>query len=145
MSFVDYYNKNITNVKLCFVYINSSDCIEYVNTENFEMENSNIISSGELIKIIKTNNIKHDVKYTILSILKININLIPQNLNTFIEEDNSSNFTTIINNISPIIFEPTILMFQELNSIIILFREKNSKCNLTKKNGEIIHKTRRLY
>ena len=133
MSFVDYYNKNITNVKLCFVYINSSDCIEYVNTENFEMENSNIISSGELIKIIKTNNIKHDVKYTILSILKININLIPQNLNTFIEEDNSSNFTTIINNISPIIFEPTILMFQELNSIIILFREKNSKCNLTKK------------
>jgi hypothetical protein len=143
MEFVDYYNENVTNVKMCYVYINSSDCIEYVNTEHFEMQNPNIISSEELIKIIKTNNIKHDIKYTILSILKININLIPQNLNTFMEDD-SSNFTTVINNISPITFEPTILMFQELNSVIILFREKHLKCNLTKKNGEIVNKTRRL-
>ena len=144
MAYLDYYNKNITNIKLCYVYINSNDCIEYVNNENFEMQTPNKISSEELIKIIKTNNIKHDIKYTILSILKINIDLVPQNLNTFINNDISTNFTTVINNINQITFEPTISMFNDLNSIIIFFRQKQVNVNLTKKKCEIIHKTRRL-
>ena len=127
-----FYKEDITFVKLNFIYINNDNCIEKMKEENYFFKLNNFLSREEILTIIKKNNIENNIHYSLLSILKYNINIDPIHLKNFFK--NKSNFLTSIKNIDSITFQPTISLFHDLNNIFILFYPKlNSSHTITKK------------
>jgi hypothetical protein len=132
-----YYKEDINSIRLHCIYVNRENDIDKIKEEKIILSRPNQISREEMIGLIKKNNIYRNIKYTILSILKFNINLEPENLKTFIKnscrsENNDNNqvieneFLTSIKNIDAISFNKTISMFQDLNDLFIVFYEKDS-------------------
>ena len=136
----DFYKDDLYYINLKIIYVNIDNEIEKIKCEIFFMENVNTISREEIIKILKDNSYDNSKKYTLLSILKYNLNLDPDEIKNYLKNDLDKKCLLEINNIDTIKLEKSISMFQDLNDLIIIFREKkieikksNSK-NSTKKN-----------
>jgi hypothetical protein len=131
----NYYKENITYVKLTCIYINKHNFIEKINEEKIFLEKENLLSKENIVAIIKRNNIINNIKYSLLSILKYNIDVDPAYLKTFLKMDtiSSQTYLTSIKNIDCIRFNPTIHMFHDLNNLFILFYHDNIPKNITKR------------
>jgi hypothetical protein len=139
----DFYLDNIYYTNIHFIYINKNNDIEKIKEESFLMLTPNYISREEILGLLKRND--YDRKYSILSILKCNITLHPEEIVGFLKSttisDYSDKFMKPIKNIDAITFEKTINMFQDLNDLVFIFYEKhnynkqthNSTNNVTKK------------
>jgi hypothetical protein len=146
-----FYKENNYYVNVHYVYINKNSEIEKIREHSVYMSKPNYILRDEILGLIKRNSIDNDKRYTLLSILKINITLDPNEIKEFLVEEYidfyKDKFCSVVKNIDNILFEQTINMFQDLNDIIILFFEKsNTNINLntvTKKiylNTKLGHK-----
>ena len=128
----NFYKEDIFYIHIHFVYINHSNNIEKIKIDRFFMESPNVISREELVGIIKRNYILNNVKYILLSMMKYNINIDTNNIPFFLKSIDFMNFNEdffkLVKNIDSIRFEPTIQMFQDLNDLIFIFYEKQTKC-----------------
>jgi hypothetical protein len=141
--FQDFYLDDIYYTEIHFIYINTINNIEKIKEEHFLLSTPNYISREEIIGLLKRNTIENNKKYSILSILKCNINLKPEDIKNFLKSKNLTdyldNFLVPIKNIDAISFEKTINMFQDLNDLLFIFYEKSendikrSLNNMTKK------------
>jgi hypothetical protein len=124
----DFYLDNIYYTNIHFIYINKHNDIEKIKEESFLMPTPNYISREEILGLLKRND--HNRKYSILSILKCNITLHPDEIVSFLKSKNISDyndkFMKPIKNIDAITFDKTINMFQDLNDLIFIFFEKNN-------------------
>lgn len=158
--FQDFYLDDIYYTEIHFIYINTSNDIEKIKEDNFLLSTPNYISREEIIGLLKRNTIVNNKKYSLLSILKCNITLKPQEIKNFLKSSNLTdylnNFLVPIKNFDDITFEKTINMFQDLNDLLFIFYEKSdeelkrSANNMTKKvylNQKTKHKkgTRKQY
>jgi len=158
--FQDFYLDDIYYTEIHFIYINSNNDIEKIKEDNFLLSTPNYISREEIIGLLKRNTIVNNKKYSILSILKCNITLKPEEIKNFLKTSNLTdyldNFLVPIKNFDSITFEKTINMFQDLNDLLFIFYEKSdeelkkSANNATKKvyfNQKTNHKngTRKQY
>jgi hypothetical protein len=80
-----------------------------------------------------------------ISILKYNITLNPEDIHLFLRTDNFDYYNDIffksLKNIDTIVFDNTIIAFQDLNTLFILFYEKD-KNNIMTTN---MNNTRKIY
>jgi len=134
----DFYKDDIYFLNIHFVYVNKLNEIEFVKQENFLMTEKNYIKREELIGILKHNTILDNTKYSLLSILRYNIIMEPDDILSFLKsEDYNGDFLSPIKNIDNIKFEKTINTFQDLNDLIFIFYEKETSKdknnNITKK------------
>jgi len=158
--FQDFYLDDIYYTEIHFVYINTSNDIEKIKEEHFLLSTPNYISREEILGLLKRNKNVNNKKYSILSILKCNISLKPEDIKNFLKSSNLTdyldNFLVPIKNIDAITFEKTINMFQDLNDLLFIFYEKSDEelkkqsNNMTKKvylNQKTNHKngTRKQY
>ena len=132
----DFYKENVYYVHINIFYVNNDNEIEKITNEIFFMKNHNVISREEIIDIIKRNSLYNKNMYSLLSILKYNFTLNPEEINDFLNtKDNNYYYNdqnlTIIKHIDKIVFEKTISMFQNLNTLIIIYYEKD-KNNIKK-------------
>jgi len=121
----DFYKEKPTSVKLYFMYTNRENFIEFIKTETILLNNEAKIEKNYLISIIKKNQICHNIKYKLLSLLKFNINIEPLevlNINT-----SQNNYLTIERYLHDIHFEDTVCIFQDINSLFFIFYEPNSQ------------------
>ena len=151
----DYYTEDLTFLQVHCIYINKANEIEKISEDKILLKMPGILSKEEIIGLIKHNLLCNNVKYSLLSILKFNINIDPIYLKTFIKNKNSpaligNNFLQSIKNIDTIKFDKCISMFHDLNDLLILFYEKDKSRDaynkLTKKiyiNPNSIKKTKR--
>jgi hypothetical protein len=133
-----FYKENIQSIKVRCMYINKDNVLEKIKEENIFLKKPNILSKEEIIIIVKNNNKINKTQYSLLTLLKYNIDLEPINLKTFLKTNSfSTNYLTCIKNIDNIHFSPSIYMFQDLNDIFILFYETNNiyNVNISNKNG----------
>ena len=133
------YNSDTFFVNIHFLYINKENVIESVNEQKFIMTIPNYIYRDELVGLIKRNYIRNEKKYILLSILKYNFKLLPENLNTFLKHEDTDyknlnfDFFTQVKNIDTIKFEKSFDMFQDLNDLFLVFYEKtNMESNILK-------------
>jgi len=141
--FQDFYLDDIYYTEVHFIYVNTSNDIEKIKEEHFLLKTPNYISREEIIGLLKRNTIENNKKYSILSILKCNITLKPEEIKGFLNSSNQTdyldNFLVPIKNIDAFSFEKTINMFQDLNDLLFIFYEKSennikrSSNNMTKK------------
>ena len=81
----DYYTEELTVVKIHCIYVSKENEIERVLEDNLILKNPGLLSKEEIVSLIKHNMVCNQVKYELLYILKININLDPIHLKTFIK------------------------------------------------------------
>jgi len=155
----DYYTEELATIKIHCIYINKNNEIERVIEDKIILKTPGLLSKEEIISIIKHGSICNQVKYSLLYILKYNINLEPIYLKTFLRnkallKDIGSPFLQSVKNIDAIKFDKSISMFHDLNNLLIIFYEKDkltngldpSSNNKTKKiyiNSSTFKKTRR--
>jgi len=128
----DFYKDNIYYININIIYVNKENNIEKINQELFIMQNPNMISREEIIGIIKRNSTINDTlinKYSFLTMIKYNFVLNPEDVTTFLKTKEidyyTSKFFTILKNVDTVVFEKTINMFQDLNTLFIIFYEKD--------------------
>lgn len=141
----DYYTEDLTVIKIHCIYINKDNEIEKLLEDKFILKTPGFLSKEEIVSLIKHNMICNQIKYSLLYILKFNINLDPIYLKTFIKnKDKLSNvgnqFLQSIKNIDTIKFDKSISMFHDLNDLLIIFYNKGS--NAPHHN---ISETRKIY
>jgi len=140
----DFYKDNVNYINIHFIYVNKSNDIEKISYEQFLLSKPNILFHTELIKILKMYSILQNTRYSLLSILKYNINISPDEIPNFIKYGTykwNTNYMTLIKKIDDIIFDRTINIFQDLNDLIVLFYEKNIEKNINNYTKKIhLHK-----
>jgi hypothetical protein len=138
-----FYTEKINNVKLNYIYISKDNEIEKIGKDVVFLSQENHISREEMIKILKQNMIHNNKKYSVLSILKYNIDIDPQDVSFYLKNEHDKNaFLHVVKHIDDIILNDTINMFQDLNNIIIIFNERTESLNKTKK---VIVNTKRFH
>jgi len=126
----NYYSEELQFIKIHSIYVDKENSIEKVKEENILLRTPGILQKEELLGIIKHNSFSNEFKYSLLSILKFNINILPENLNTYLRNKNEnigSLFLQSIKNIDSIRFEKSISLFHDINEIIIIFYQPNYK------------------
>lgn len=125
----DYYLDNVHYVCVYYIYVNASNCIEQIKEEMFIMSKLGCILRNELIDLIKRNCKIQNIKYSLLSLLKFNITMEPLEVNQCHNEfdlvDFGNKYFTVLRQIDNVYFENTIHMFQDLNSLIVVFYNDN--------------------
>jgi Txe/YoeB family toxin of Txe-Axe toxin-antitoxin module len=125
-----YYTEDISFIKIHIVYINTNNEIEKIREEKIILKTQGILCKEELLRIIKNNSFSNQNKYSLLSILKYNINIEPIHLKTFLRNKNpaiGAPFLQSIKHIDTIKFEKSISMFHDINELIIIFHKKIHK------------------
>lgn len=138
-----YYNENQLFLRIHFIYVDKNNEICRIREQKHFFVKPNIITKEELIAIIKTNSISSNKLYSLLSILKFNINIQPQDFKSFLKPNYvNDQFLQSITNINDIIFDKSISIFHDINALFIILYEKqtilknintNSSKNITKK------------
>lgn len=128
----DFYKEKPTSVKLYFMYINREKIIDIIKTEHFLLNDKAKIEKEDLISIIKKYQVCYNTKYKLLSLLKFNIDLEPNDVisNTFMTLSDTTTQTdikymTTEHYIEDIHFKDTVCIFHDINSLIFIFYERN--------------------
>ena len=149
----DYYTEELAAIKIHCIYINKNNELEHVIEDKIILKTPGLLSKEEIISIIKHGSVCNQMKYSLLYILKYNINLDPIYLKTFLRnkaplKDIGSSFLQSVKNIDTIKFDKCISMFHDLNDLFIIFYDKNKdKGKLT--NGSELYgfnnRTKKVY
>jgi len=134
-----FYSDDIYYVKMHCIYIDKLSNISNVKEEKIFFSNPNNISREEMLGIPKKHSFQNETKYSVMSILRYNIDIDPLDIKNFlnIEENFISenySFLTPIKNIDSITFKKTISMFHDLNNLFIIFYEKDKTHMITREN-----------
>ena len=135
----DFYKDELYYTNLHFIYINRTNEIEKIKQESFLMSSPNYISRDQILGILKKNSIDNDKRYSILSILKYNITLDADDINTFLKTIDFSTYNDTflkkVQNIDSITFEKSINMFHDLNDLLFIFYEKSNELKVINENN----------
>ena len=144
-----YYTEELSFIRLHTIYVNNNNDIEKIREEKILLKTPGILQKEELLSIIKHNSLSNEVKYSLLSILKFNINLEPINLKTFLRNKNPSigaPFLQSIKNLDTIKFEKSITMFHDINEILIIFHQKiNKSIHISSEQKENGNRTKKIF
>ena len=141
-----YYTEEISFIKIHCVYINNNNEIEKITEEKIFLKTPGLLQKEELLGIIKYNLCLNQMRYSLLSILKFNINLEPIHLKTFLRNKTTNigdKFLTSIKNLDTIKFDKSISMFHDINEVIIIFQHKNNIINNRTKKSFINSNTKK--
>ena len=130
----DYYKDDLYYINLKFIYLNRQNEIEKIKQEPFLMTTKNYILREEILGILKKSINEDNRKYTLMSILRYNFILEPDDIHFFLKNSEDKEFLTIIKNIDTIQFEKTIHMFHDLNDLIFIFFEKSQELKVVDPN-----------
>ena len=128
-----FYKENVDIVKIFYTYVDSNNNIYYVNKDNLFIEN-NKINRDELIYILKKNKLNNSKNHKLISVLQYNIDLEPEDVLNYLKFKEKYNFLTIVSKINDILWNDTISIFKNLNSLhIVYYEEPIKKSSNTKK------------
>tara|TARA_B100001057_G_scaffold181878_1_gene182634 strand:- start:117 stop:659 length:543 start_codon:yes stop_codon:yes gene_type:complete len=128
-----FYKENVDIVKVFYTYVDSNNNIYYVKKDNLFIEN-NKINRDELIYILKKNKLNNNKNHKLISVLQYNIDLEPEDVLNYLKFKEKYNFLTIVSKINDILWNDTISIFKNLNSLhIVYYEEPIKKSSNTKK------------
>ena len=147
-----YYTEELTFIKVNSIYVNRNNDIEKLREEQFLLKTPGFLQKEELIGIIKHNSFLNQMKYSVLSILKFNLNIEPVHLKTFLRTKNANVgglFLQSVKNIDTIKFEKSISMFHDINELFIIFHEKiynpNTNSDINHHNSSLCRSTKKIF
>jgi len=143
-----YYTEELSFIKIHSIYINNDNEIEKIKEGKIFLKNPGFLQKEELLSIIKHNSFSNQIKYSLLSILKFNINLEPLHLKTFLRNKNhdiGANFLTSIKNLDTIKFDKSITLFHDINELLIIFHKKNMSSINSCDKKDTYNRTKKIF
>ena len=122
-----FYKEKLTSIKLYFIYVNTQDIVEYVKNDTYlfqsqqQEEEKNILQKDVLLSIIKNNMVLNGRNYKLISLLKYNLDIVPEDI---IRMKLGDGYLSCENEIKNIEFYDTIGIFQDINSLFFVFQER---------------------
>jgi hypothetical protein len=121
----NYIREPIDEIQLFFIYINDKSEIEYVSKESESIDGS--ISKDRLLQIIQTKRHHNNKKYRLDDLLSFQIDLEPENIQSFSElnslNDISTSFFKSVHIFDEVICLPSIFIFHDIASLFFMFNE----------------------
>ena len=130
-----FYPDKVKSIKIFCLYVNKDCVLDKVKESGYELQNDNILRKLELVKIIREKKLDDGVKYKLISLIKHNVDLKPEEIKGYIMNKKDYLFIDKLRELRDINFYDTIGMFEDLNSIFLIYYEFNEKLkqNKTKK------------
>jgi hypothetical protein len=135
----DFYLEDLYFINLFYVYLNESNTIEKVKKDKFFFNEiqSNIVPKEELFKMIVKHKNLNNENYKLNCLFKYNCTIDPYNIIDFFKNkspiaiDSNKNYLSPITSIESVQFKKTIMMFQDLNSISIIYKKTSNTASTT--------------
>jgi len=136
--FSDFYQEDIFCIKIHYIYVSKNGKLLKTIQEKRVIKTPNKVSREEIITMLKKN---CHPNYLLLSILKYNIDIDCQDVREYCENPkprDKGEFLACIKNIDEILFKRSITMFQDLNCLFFVFKEKDSDTTQKNKTKRVI-------
>lgn len=147
--YCSFYKEPVDSIKLYFIYVNKNNEIDNIIQDDLIILQSKI-EKVQIYKIIKTHNRKNEIDYKLIGLFKYNISLEPHFIKEFLEDKIEDNYLNSLYTIDDIVYEDTITLFKDLNSLYFIFYDKSndtklkSKIDQFKENNRIKNKDTNL-
>jgi len=151
----DYYSENLYFINIYFVYLNESNAIQKVKKDKFffNEKHSNTLPKEELFKIIVKNKEINNEKYKLNFLFKYNytneshnlLNLLQNKVPIVEDYEETNSYLSTITSIENVVFKKTITMFQDLNSITIIYKKSYNVLLHNNNNNNNNNKTKKLH
>jgi hypothetical protein len=124
----NYIREPIDDIQLFFIYINNNSEIEHVSKDvECVSSNNSCISKERLLQIIQIKRHYNNKKYRLDDLLSFQIDLEPENIQSFSELDSLHDISTSFFKNIPIFDEvlciPSIFIFHDISSLFFMFNE----------------------
>ncbi len=124
----NFYKEEVNIIDVIFIYINDDN--EIYNVKNFKEYIANSqINYERIIEIIKNYQNNMDIKHKLMGLLNYKIDIDPENIKQLFNYNINPGTLYSIKNINNINFDKTINLLQDLNSLIFIFKVKNTDKN----------------
>lgn len=127
-----------TTLNISYIYVSATKSIERIKKQKIKLQTPTLLSKEELLTIIQRNRIINQEKYKLLSITLYNLDINQDELNEYMQDyedityDNK--FLTTFSHITDICIKNTLNMFDDLNTLYIIYYKKDkTPQNTTKK------------
>ena len=130
----DFYKDDVKYIKIYSLFVNDNLALENIKEETIFFEEKNLLKKHHLLSIInKQKNKSGNIK--LLAMLKYNIDLETDNVSNYLNQSTDQNlFLEQLKSIDDILFKPSITMFEDLNSLFLIFiHSEINKFNQTKR------------
>jgi len=123
-----FYKEEVNIIDAIFIYINHNNKI--YNVKNFKEYIANSqINYERIIEIIKNYQNNMDIKHKLMGLLNYKIDIDPENIKQLFNYNINPGTLYSIKNINNINFDKTINLLQDLNSLVFIFKVKNTDKN----------------
>jgi hypothetical protein len=123
----NYIRESIDDIQLFFIYINSDFEIEHVSKESESIHDNGCISKERLLQIIQIKRHYNNKKYRLDDLMSFQIDLEPENIQSFSEldslDDISRSFFKSVPIFDEVICIPSIFIFHDIASLFFFFNE----------------------
>ena len=123
IDYEQFYKSKPEQIKLIMLYVDRTNTIIHIKKQNSNIVN-NILERKKLIRLIKENMKYNYNNYRPISIMQYNINLDPENVKHFLQNPETYNFLTPKKSIENLHWDDTIKLFEDMNTLYIIFYEK---------------------
>jgi len=127
-----FYPDKVKSIKIFSMYVNKDCVLDKVKESTYELQNENILRKIELVRIIREKKNDDGVKYKLISLIKHNVDLKPEEIKNYILNKKDYLFVDALRELRDINFYDTIGIFEDLNSIFLIYYEFNEKLKHTK-------------
>ena len=128
----DFYLEKNDNITLTILYVNKFNNIENIKKEKYFL-NEQMILKADLLYLLKTKSIHQNIKYSLLSIIQYNIDLLPEDVRDYLLNSKKYNFFKLCKTLDDIKWKDTINLFKDINNLYLIYYEKRNRNNTTKK------------
>jgi hypothetical protein len=147
----NYIREPIDKIQLFFIYINDKSEIEYVSKDVESISSdSGCICKERLLQIIQTKRHHNNKKYRLDDLLSFQIDLEPENIQSFSEMDSLNDISISFFKSVPIFDEiiciPSIFIFHDIASLFFMFNEIDSsiKKSILRNNSDSHRVTKKV-
>jgi hypothetical protein len=119
----DFYKDKIEQINLYILYVDNNNDIFHIKKDTATLNNGQL-EKDNLKKLIRQYIRYENKKYRLISLLKWNITIEPDEISNYLRNEKEFDFIKSIRNINSIEFEDSINLFHNLNSLYLVFHER---------------------
>ena len=125
----DFYKEKPTSIKIYHLYVSRENQVVFSKTETYLLNTTNgkhaTLHKDTLISIIKKNSSSNNIQYKLLSVLKFNLDIDPEDvISLAIHKKDGSEYLSSESVLRDIVFNDTVCIFQDINSLFMVYHEK---------------------
>ena len=119
----DFYKDKIDHINLYILYVDNNNDLFHIKKDTTALNNG-MLEKDDLKKLIRQYINYQNKKYRLISLLKWNITIEPDEISDYLRNQKEFDFIKSIRNITSINFDDSINLFHNLNSLYLVFHER---------------------